>query len=528
MYEAGELYEAGDVVANHGDGDDYSYYQCKSYPWSAWCSQSAYEPGNSLNWDEAWKILGQCSVDEPTITSAPSFAVIATTPTLSPSTYSTPNPSSKPTIDGYVPPYSGPIVTTFQYEMYNSQNANAQSIITGEDPANNILSILVQSTDVFVEDVVATTFGTNENGASHSKASGRRLSVYLENDSVTIDNVVDITCSDPTFPSPCQNVTASVELTVVEEPLQSTTVECQTAIENALLDPGISFPTGSNLVYISTSSAPNVSAIVLPESTAPTISPENQQTGTPGWVVPVSICIAVIGSTLLLLLVGKEMQKRKREGAQNGGDAPKESDDEEIYRDIMGSSNREGSSDSYPEIHVSPNKDISPLDGDNYDLESGKRAGVMQSKSNPFLEGSDSGSSSENSVPSDMSSESFRSGSSSSSSSSYIPASYPDSNEFWAKKEKDEVNLIQCQSQQVQPMLHFMSLNTLNEEGTLSSSEQSLLSASNSDGKLADSSAYRAGVEALVREGESVNDNMHAFCSTGIVFESQQRFARQK
>ena len=77
-------------------------------------------------------------------------------------------------------------------------------------------------------------------------------------------------------------------------------------------------------------------------------------------------------------------------------------------------------------------------------------------------------------------------------------------------------------------MLHFMSLNTLNEEGTLSSSEQSLLSASNSDGKLADSSAYRAGVEALVREGESVNDNMHAFCSTGIVFESQQRFARQK
>lgn len=462
-----------------------------------------------MDWDQAWKLLGQCLVDEPTIaTSAPSSAKIETTPTLSPSTYSTPNPSSKPTIDDYVPPYSGPIVTTFQYEIYNSQHANAQSIMTGDDPANNIMSILVQSTDIFVEDVVATTFGTTENGVDHSKGSGRRLSVYLQNDSVTIDNVVDITCSDPTFPSPCQNVTASVELTVVEEPLQSTTVECRTAIENALLDPGISFPTGSSIVYISTSSAPSVTAIVLPESTAPTISPGNQQTGTPGWVVPVSICIAVIGSTLLLLLVGKEMQKRKREGDQYGGDAPKESDDEEIYRDIMGSSNREGSSGSYPEIHISPNKDISPLDGDYYDLESGKRAGVVQSKSNPFLEGSDSGSSSQDSVPSDMSSESFRSGSSSSS--SYIPASYPDSNEFWAKKEKDEVNLIQTQSQQVQPMLHFMSLNTLNEEGTLSSSEQSLLSASNSDGKLADSSAYRAGVEALVREGKSVNDTTRA------------------
>ena len=56
---------------------------------------------------------------------------------------------------------------------------------------------------------------------------------------------------------------------------------------------------------------------------------------------------------------------------------------------------------------------------------------------------------------------------------------------------------------QAQPILHYMSLNTLNEEGTLSSSEQSLMSSSNSDGKLVDNVAYRAGVEALVKEGES-------------------------
>ena len=63
---------------------------------------------------------------------------------------------------------------------------------------------------------------------------------------------------------------------------------------------------------------------------------------------------------------------------------------------------------------------------------------------------------------------------------------------------------------QAQPILHYMSLNTLNEEGTLSSSEQSLMSNSNSDGKLVDNVAYRAGVEALVKEGESaVNNSEH-------------------
>lgn len=67
----------------------------------------------------------------------------------------------------------------------------------------------------------------------------------------------------------------------------------------------------------------------------------------------------------------------------------------------------------------------------------------------------------------------------------------------------DNLTRMLADKRQAQPMLHFMSLNTLQEEGTLSSSEQSLMSSSNSDGKLVDKVAYRAGVEALVKEGES-------------------------
>ena len=86
--------------------------------------------------------------------------------------------------------------------------------------------------------------------------------------------------------------------------------------------------------------------------------------------------------------------------------------------------------------------------------------------------------------------------------------------EYEGREELLIANLIRLRTERVQaqPILHHMSLNTLNEEGSLSSSEQSLLSSSNSDGKLVDNVAYRAGVEALVKEGESaVNNSEHSF-----------------
>lgn len=469
---------------------------------SGWCSQSAYEPGNSLNWEESWTLLGKCLEDKPG-TSVPSSVVIATStaPTLAPIKIPTASPSFKPTaLDENDPPYSGQLVTTFHYEIYNSENCNAQSILTGVNPTNSIMSVLTQSTEEFLVNVVTTTFGSDDDGVNHSKTGSgrRRLSIVLEPSAVTIASVDDVPCPDATFTSPCQNVTASVALTLVDEPVLSTNEVFQTATEQALIDPGLSFPMSSGIFYYmdpsSTSSGDVIPPLELPDSNAPTTSPVEKQDGTPSWVVPVSICIAVIASTLLLLLVGKDVRKRKRNGIEYGGSARKEPNDEDVYRDIMGASNREGSSGSFPEIFISPDKDVSPLDADNLDIETGKRSGNVLSKNNPFLEGSDSSSNSRNSYSSEMSSE-FKS---SSSSDSFIATSYPDSKEDSAKNEQGD--LTETQPEHAQPMLHFMSLNILNEEGDLSSSEQSLMSSNNSDGKLLDKVAYRAGVEALVKE----------------------------
>ncbi|MDD9157142.1 DUF5011 domain-containing protein [Aliivibrio sp. S4TY2] len=52
-YEAGVNYSAGDkVLATDGD-----VYQCKPWPYTAWCSSSAYAPAESQFWADAWDKL---------------------------------------------------------------------------------------------------------------------------------------------------------------------------------------------------------------------------------------------------------------------------------------------------------------------------------------------------------------------------------------------------------------------------------------------------------------------------------------
>lgn len=52
-YESGKAYKAGDkVLARDGN-----VYQCKPWPYTAWCAQSAYEPAESNFWSDAWDKL---------------------------------------------------------------------------------------------------------------------------------------------------------------------------------------------------------------------------------------------------------------------------------------------------------------------------------------------------------------------------------------------------------------------------------------------------------------------------------------
>ncbi|WP_299694725.1 glycoside hydrolase family 19 protein [uncultured Vibrio sp.] len=50
IYEPGKSYSEGDIVT----GVDGNSYQCKPWPYTAWCSNNAYAPGDSLYWADAW------------------------------------------------------------------------------------------------------------------------------------------------------------------------------------------------------------------------------------------------------------------------------------------------------------------------------------------------------------------------------------------------------------------------------------------------------------------------------------------
>ena len=50
LYDANASYAAGDIVV----GSDNALYECKPWPYTAWCSSPAYAPGSSQYWKDAW------------------------------------------------------------------------------------------------------------------------------------------------------------------------------------------------------------------------------------------------------------------------------------------------------------------------------------------------------------------------------------------------------------------------------------------------------------------------------------------
>ena len=512
-FEAGETYEAGDLVVAYDDDDDggglFSYYECEPYPESLWCGLAMYEPGNGLYWEGAWTLLERCfgnngtnaTTTSPPTSPSPENATSTAAPSSSagtdaPSTASV--PSAAPVVAGWTeddPPYSGTLVTTFQYEIFNTELLYAESIMAGTNPMNNMKSVLVQSTNDFVEDVVATTFYPVGGGRRILIGKGRRLAVILGSNSVSIDLVEDMECSDDTtLSAQCQKITASTELTLTDEPKLATELKFQNSVSRALNDPGLTFPADSGIVYVGPALQSPV--IVIPEAVVPAYPPspsppEGVANATPSWVKPVSIAVAAVGAVALLFLVGSQMQKQKR----NQGGAGGEPRQEEVEGDISGS-------DGTNEVLVHGQVEISPMESPNHigDLESGKQTG--KKSANPFLKkSSDSANPFLSDSDSDSDSSSDGSGSSSSSGSGFssneILVSDPESLKF--QKEQDAFQQQQSQqSEQPEPWR----LAPVQEEyqNNLSSSNWTLMSENSAD-KMANILVIRAAVEALVMEG---------------------------
>ena len=57
-WSASHSYKEGDQVTH---GAPPHVYQCKPWPYSGWCTNSAYEPGKAGGpWQDAWVDLGPC------------------------------------------------------------------------------------------------------------------------------------------------------------------------------------------------------------------------------------------------------------------------------------------------------------------------------------------------------------------------------------------------------------------------------------------------------------------------------------
>ena len=64
QYTAGQSYAADDLVSNEVyESTQIPYFKCKPFPFAAWCSQAAYEPGVTIAWEEAWELMGVCVVE---------------------------------------------------------------------------------------------------------------------------------------------------------------------------------------------------------------------------------------------------------------------------------------------------------------------------------------------------------------------------------------------------------------------------------------------------------------------------------
>eukprot|EP00985_Skeletonema_marinoi_P033868 scaffold42422_cov161-Skeletonema_marinoi.AAC.1 len=206
QYMAGQSYAADDLVSNEVyESTQIPYFKCKPFPFAAWCSQAAYEPGVTIAWEEAWELMGVCdnsgSGGGGTTTATTTSATVATTttaattsggkttttvatnpslstpsptppPTPTPPTTTTTIPTKPPTITNpEETPTTGPLPIQFQYEIGNNQNLQSQSILTERNPINNVMEYLESGTDSFVKVIMDATFGNSGGGSSSSSSS---------------------------------------------------------------------------------------------------------------------------------------------------------------------------------------------------------------------------------------------------------------------------------------------------------------------------------------------------------------------
>lgn len=253
MYNNGS-YLAGDLVSTAREGalssfdnKEYSYYQCKPAPYSGWCAQAAYAPGQfSTNWNQAWTLLGRCDGDAiPPPTPPPTFRLQPTyTPTLRP-TFARPATGSPTDVVATEPPgpmFSGEVPLQLTYHAAVSMDVSTEELQSIEsDVRLNLLGAMntwaFRSTSNYAD--WKESGGSTAAIATTGKVRRRRLrNNQRERELVVMPNpmvetvgqeymdVIDVLCSSTiTIPiqsnDHCIQVTTNLTLLFEDEPVDS-------------------------------------------------------------------------------------------------------------------------------------------------------------------------------------------------------------------------------------------------------------------------------------------------------------------
>ena len=332
----------------------------------------------------------------------------------------------------------------------------------------------------------------DQDGEGDMRRAKRSLLVVEKPDSVNVTAMEDIPCPTKvnamSGTNRCQLVTATAVLLLTDEPKGRTTLAFHQGIEKALSTPDLDLP--PNIVYAGPSTRAFVpqpsDPVPSPVMTAPNPAPE--EGGGDGWIVPVSIAAAGAGLAVLVLLAGRHVVNRRKTLRSLDGDLASPGDSHDMIGNVL------------PGTPEDERNRVSPLDADYDFMEAGHKRYSPNRSPNPFLNGSREGSLGSFSMSS--------SESGSTSSDIEDDGASPPSGAAGGQTELERriaadrgarsLSPEQARAIQDQQGYRLQTLHEVSEEN-LSASGWSLMSGQSDK---SDRSVYRAGVEALVKEGE--------------------------
>ena len=247
-----------------------------------------------------------------------------------------------------------------------------------------------------------------------TRKDDRQLEVIYTPSSVSITRIEDIACSyqNMTALSRCQRVTADLTLDLVNEPPLTSRLRFQTGISRGIQQGLLTFSPESGIVYVGETPLPIqvIEGVRIPDNGSG--GSGSGSSSNDKWVVPVSVAAAAIVAIILVLFAGTQYRKRRRgrkeydgnnnnrvplDGNDVGNDflaAPSSRNTSNVRSSSRGRDSKRRMRNVFEETIEETPQPKEDDDSDLIDLESGDGPASMTNTRNPFDSSSSSSDSS--------------------------------------------------------------------------------------------------------------------------------------